>query len=270
MKCREALKHLYEYLDQQLDEKTVDEVREHLEKCKHCFDKYRFEKNLDALIKRPPKEDYQDAVSNIRQSVLEQIKKNEAAQDALPEQKEDNSGFFLFRRPVLGVTALAVVSVVALFFFLKTSNSRILAEVFEPFFENHQKAVNGQVVMDISTDNPLIIDSCLSAQMNLPKTIFMADSLCNSKMAAIVNLENKQFAQIIYNVNGNDVSIFCIRKSDYEFPEKSLVKMAGMSDAYTYRYDSQNLLLWQCPVYWYVAVGSVDYDLIKDFVSHIQ
>ena len=270
MKCREALKNLYEYLDQQLDDKTVDEIREHLEKCKHCFDKYRFEENLNNLIKQKSQSDYNQAVDRLKSTVHDQIYQIDSSEDSLPDEKEDSTGFFLFRRPVLGVTALALVSVVALFMFLQTSNSRIQAEVFGPFLENHKMAVNGELAMDISTDNPFVIDSCLSSKMNLPKSIFMADSLCNPKMATIGYRDDKQFAQIIYDVNGCDVSIFCIKKSDYEFPEKDLVKLADMPNAYIYQYDSQNLLLWQCPVYWYVAVGSVDNDLIKDFVSHIN
>jgi len=124
--------------------------------------------------------------------------------------------------------------------------------------------------MDIATNDPRMIDSCLSARMILPKTLFRADSLCNPKMAKINYRLDKQIAQIVYNVNGNDVSIFCVKKSDYAFPQDSLVKLEDMPNAYAYQYDSQNLLLWQCPVYWYVAVSSLDYGLIKDFVSHLN
>jgi len=270
MKCREALKHLYDFLDKQLDDNTVDHIQEHLKNCKHCFDTYTFEENLNNFIKEKSTANFDETVDKLKANVLTQIQKIDSASNPQPDQKEDNSGFFLFRRPVIGVTAFALVAVVALFLFLKTSNSVTRAEVFDPFIQNHQLAIAGQLPMDIATNDPYMIDSCLSAKMILPKKLFMADSLCNPTMAKIDYNLDKQFAQIVYNVDGNNVSIFCIKKSDYAFPQDSLVQLEDMPNAYTYQFDSQNLLLWQCPVYWYVAVSSLDSGLIKDFVSQLN
>jgi RNase P subunit RPR2 len=44
--CRDCEKLLYPYLDRELDEGEQDRVREHLELCGSCDDRFRFEGNV--------------------------------------------------------------------------------------------------------------------------------------------------------------------------------------------------------------------------------
>ena len=48
MNCREALEHLYEFLDQELTPEVEREVREHLEACSPCEECFDFQ---DAFLK---------------------------------------------------------------------------------------------------------------------------------------------------------------------------------------------------------------------------
>jgi mycothiol system anti-sigma-R factor len=41
--CKGVLAKLYEYIDGELDEETIETVRAHLEKCKLCYPRYDFE-----------------------------------------------------------------------------------------------------------------------------------------------------------------------------------------------------------------------------------
>jgi anti-sigma factor (TIGR02949 family) len=48
--CRTAVRQLWDYLDEELDDQRVDEVRQHLETCKHCLPHADFgERFLQAL-----------------------------------------------------------------------------------------------------------------------------------------------------------------------------------------------------------------------------
>lgn len=46
LNCQEALDKLYGYLDRQLSEDELAEVRQHLARCPHCDDHFRFEENV--------------------------------------------------------------------------------------------------------------------------------------------------------------------------------------------------------------------------------
>ncbi len=43
MNCREAVEHLYEYLDQELTPENERKVREHLQACPPCGQHFNFE-----------------------------------------------------------------------------------------------------------------------------------------------------------------------------------------------------------------------------------
>lgn len=46
LNCQEAVDRLYGYLDRQLSEEELAEVRQHLARCPHCDDHFRFEENV--------------------------------------------------------------------------------------------------------------------------------------------------------------------------------------------------------------------------------
>lgn len=46
IRCEEALKHLYAYLDQEIRPDKQEEMEKHFASCRSCFSKYEFEKQL--------------------------------------------------------------------------------------------------------------------------------------------------------------------------------------------------------------------------------
>lgn len=51
-RCREALLHIYTYLDGEVTEEVKNEVRRHLDDCPPCGDAFGFEAELKALVSR--------------------------------------------------------------------------------------------------------------------------------------------------------------------------------------------------------------------------
>jgi anti-sigma factor (TIGR02949 family) len=41
--CGGVMAQLFEYIDAELDEETVEKIRAHLEKCSRCYPRYNFE-----------------------------------------------------------------------------------------------------------------------------------------------------------------------------------------------------------------------------------
>ncbi|MFQ5452774.1 MAG: zf-HC2 domain-containing protein [Candidatus Zixiibacteriota bacterium] len=50
MNCQDALDLLYEIIDKEASEINTNQVKEHLEKCRHCFEVYRLEDSIQQLI----------------------------------------------------------------------------------------------------------------------------------------------------------------------------------------------------------------------------
>ncbi len=48
--CKQTIEHLYQYIDRELSEVELHEVRAHLDRCPPCRDHFRFEENVLSLI----------------------------------------------------------------------------------------------------------------------------------------------------------------------------------------------------------------------------
>jgi anti-sigma factor (TIGR02949 family) len=50
--CNEALKHLLEYLDQELEGTKSQEVKQHIDLCRSCFSRAEFEQRLKDRLRQ--------------------------------------------------------------------------------------------------------------------------------------------------------------------------------------------------------------------------
>ena len=48
--CEEALQRLLDFLDAELHGESLQELEQHLERCRSCFSRFEFEKRLKAHI----------------------------------------------------------------------------------------------------------------------------------------------------------------------------------------------------------------------------
>lgn len=268
MKCRQALKLLYEYLDNQLDHKTVDDVKQHLSECKHCFETYTFEEHLNDMLKEKSGENAPEVVDRLKKQVVHRIKQLSDEEEPVPEKEKGKSrGFFLFRRPVLAIGFMAIVAIISFIAFLSVDKSNAWAE---SFIQSHQLAVNGEVPMDINTFDIDSLKTCLSEKMKLPRRVFNPSNVYHVHSGRIyANNDNQPFAHILYDVNGHEVSIFVMNKADFRRPgNMSLV--SGTAGTYSYRCNGSLVYVWNCKDFWYVATSDLDDGSMMDFVSNFN
>jgi anti-sigma factor (TIGR02949 family) len=50
--CQEVLKRILEFIDGELEEISKDQIEQHLQDCRHCFDRLEFERLLKSRINR--------------------------------------------------------------------------------------------------------------------------------------------------------------------------------------------------------------------------
>ncbi len=50
MTCREAVRKLYDYIDNELDNATTEKIKRHLELCRLCCDQFEFERTMKELV----------------------------------------------------------------------------------------------------------------------------------------------------------------------------------------------------------------------------
>jgi mycothiol system anti-sigma-R factor len=71
--CEEALRHLLEYLDQELEEGTKQEIEHHLDLCKSCFSRAEFERRLKDRLHEVGRESVPDTLRARIKSILNRL-----------------------------------------------------------------------------------------------------------------------------------------------------------------------------------------------------
>ena len=70
--CEEAARRLHTFLDRELDDAEIAEVQAHLDGCKECHSKFRFEASFKRLIMTRSSE--QAAPSGLREKLAERLR----------------------------------------------------------------------------------------------------------------------------------------------------------------------------------------------------
>ncbi|MGH3666851.1 MAG: mycothiol system anti-sigma-R factor [Acidimicrobiia bacterium] len=60
--CDDALTHLYQYLDREIEASTTEVIRAHLEDCSGCLKSFDFEARLQIVVRERLAEDVPDEV----------------------------------------------------------------------------------------------------------------------------------------------------------------------------------------------------------------
>lgn len=73
--CEKALKHLFEYLDQDLKGDMLHQMDQHMSSCRSCFSRLEFEKTLKTHICKSGTESAPDSLRNRVNSLLKEFEK---------------------------------------------------------------------------------------------------------------------------------------------------------------------------------------------------
>ena len=71
MTCKEAVRHLYPFLDGELDKRKSRAIRRHLDWCRACCTKFDFESALKALTREKAREG--EVPPSLRQRIASMI-----------------------------------------------------------------------------------------------------------------------------------------------------------------------------------------------------
>jgi mycothiol system anti-sigma-R factor len=64
IKCEEALKQVFDYLDQSLGQHKHDEMNHHISRCRSCFSRVEFEKKLHERLNETGEEAAPESLHN--------------------------------------------------------------------------------------------------------------------------------------------------------------------------------------------------------------
>jgi len=253
MNCREALQHLYDYLDGRLDNTTNEQIKNHLQICEHCLDKYEFEQILQGLVVE--KGQVPVSTDSLRDKISKRIQE-------LDEREEGSPDFFTAARPYLAAAAAVIVVFVGLLFYLSDSDSNLYAA----FGECHHKCFKARLA-STAVSTPYGIDSCVAAVAQLPVSFTSHQSDRKLVLGEIDDFEGRQFAHVAYEYNEKHLSVFIVHANDFDISGDAKLEKQPQKQFYHSTNGQLNYVAWQCEDAWCIAVGELPVDTLISFAA---
>lgn len=255
MNCREALQKLYDYLDKELVEGEKEKIDQHLEFCSDCLRKFNLEKSVQEAINARLQRQKHD-VEPLKAKVLSEI-------DKIDKGGQRGLGYLF--------VPLAAAAMLAVFFltpFNPWSNEQATYAAAQLFADQHSKCLEHLLTHEVESTDPHVVDSCMSALMEIPHELFeySAPNVAISA-GAVVHLPAGDEAQLEYTVDGEIVSLFIIRNNSIEDLEPFRRLQQGdktmlVGSCRNYRY-----VIWQCQDVECVAVSKLPEEKLIEFAS---
>lgn len=209
MNCDEALSLLYDYVDKEVSEIDAQQIREHLDHCGHCLERYKLEESVNELLK--------EKVANCCKSTprVEELKIR--ILDKLDEIDRDGAsgsssrGIRLFSFGLVSAAAL-IVLVGAAFF-----GSQFTHHFFDYYpLENAHFAVESAIPAGSDNSWPMLASQLSSTLHYDIKTQVAGYSLSAGFVDTVEDIPATHF---IYRNNGSSVSVFVFPASQFQIPE---------------------------------------------------
>ena len=219
MVCVEAIKHLYEFMDKEIDKSQYPIIKEHLDNCFECRQRYEFEKGVRSLVKAfclnttAPAYLHSKIIESLN-SVDAEISENKDIQ-ALSEQKVTRALF----SPRFYAVAASILLLIAggVFYYANYYNyNNDFISIVDNAVKNHVVAVNDNLVFNEKTSVVSNVNKYFGNNIN--NTLRNSSPLLNAEQIRIVGgvpvkLCGTSSPCVVFDKGGNKLSLQIIRNS---------------------------------------------------------
>ena len=250
MVCVEAIKHLYEFMDKEIDKSQYPIIKEHLDHCFECRQRYEFEKGVRSLVKAYCINTTAHAYLHSKiieslNSVDAEISENKDIQ-ALSEQKVTRALF----SPRFYAVAASILLLIAggVFYYANYYNyNNDFISIVDNAVKNHVVAVNDNLVFNEKTSVVSNVNKYFGNNIN--NTLRNSSPLLNAEQIRIVGgvpvkLCGTSSPCVVFDKGGNKPSLQIIRNSSFPISNLERVKL-GPKQFYIGSRRGFNSVIWE-------------------------
>lgn len=251
--CKEAIEQLHEFLDNELDDGNHSTIKQHIEMCHKCCEKFEFEQNLKKIIK--DKTFLHKTPQHLLQSITNQLadlnEEYSQPEPIVPEPKAKYHtgifGFFTLRPAFVTMAILLPITITCLAVYLVFLRPTGFSPIVQVAAERHDSFVKDNIQLDlVSSDRNAIRRHFKNLQrsnlaINVPECNGRETKLlgCKSfsfagKKSAYVGLSGNHNKISLEMVNGSDMNL---NKLNHEIFKGKLYYFGG--------YKGYNVVLWR-------------------------
>ncbi len=250
MVCVEAIKHLYEFMDKEIDKSQYPIIKEHLDNCFECRQRYEFEKGVRSLVKAycinttAPVYLHGKIIEGL-DSIYAEIPGNKDIQ-AISEQKITRALF----SPRLYAIAASILLLIAggVFYYANYYNyNNDSTSIVDSVVKNHVVAVNDNLVFNEKTSVVGNVNKYIGSTIN--SKLSNSSPILNAERVRIVGGLPVKFCGtsspcVIFDKGGNKLSLQIIRNSSFPIRNLESVKL-GTKEFYIGNRRGFNSVIWE-------------------------
>jgi len=250
MVCVEAIKHLYEFMDKEIDKSQYPIIKEHLGNCFECRQRYEFEKGVRSLVKgccistTAPAYLHGKIIEGLG-SVDAEISENKDIQ-AISEQKVTPA---LFSPRLYAIAASILLSIAGgVFYYANYYNYNIdSTSIVDNAVKNHVVAVNDNLVFNEKTSVVGNVNKYLGNTINTK--LGNSSPLLNAERVSIAGGIPVKFCGtsspcVVFDKGGNKLSLQIIRNSGLPIRNLERTRL-GLKEFYIGSYKGFNSVIWE-------------------------
>jgi len=212
MTCQEALSLLYDIIDKEASEVDTKEVEAHLNKCHHCFETFKLERDIHNLISAKLNDDEPEReLSALKTKVLGRL-------DQLDSKEASADGRRPFPSNVAGRILAAAASLIILLGAGYYGN-RLLDHQnnFIPLEEAHWNVSDIAIQVASSNETVTFVNALREEYGYSPASLVNGFALMGGHIDTV---EGVQMRHLIYSDGERMVSVFLAPANDYHIPQE--------------------------------------------------
>jgi len=251
--CNEAIEQLHEFLDNELDDGNHSTIKQHIEMCHKCCEKFEFEQNLKKIIKdktflhKTPQPLLQSITSQLADLNEEYSQPEPVAIEPKAKYNTGIFGFFTLRPAFVTMAILLPITITCLAVYLVFLRPTGFSPIIQVAAERHDSFVNDNMHLDlVSSDRNEIRRHFKNLQqsnlaINVPK--------CDGRETKLLGCKNSSFAgrrsaYVGLSGNHNKISLEMVNGSDMNLNKLNHEIFKGKSYHFG-RYKGYNVVLWR-------------------------
>ncbi len=219
MVCVEAIKHLYEFMDKEIDKSQYPTIKEHLDNCFECRQRYEFEKGVRSLVKAYCISATATAPVYLHGKIIEglnsidaEIPGNKDIQ-AISEQKVTRA---LFSPRFYAIAASLLLLIAGGVFYYANNYNNDFISIVDNAVKNHVVAVNDNLIFNEKTS--VVSNANKYFGNNINNTLRNSSPSLNAEQIRIVGgvpvkLCGTSSPCVVFDKGGNKLSLQIIRNS---------------------------------------------------------
>jgi len=251
--CNEAIEQLHEFLDNELDDGNHSTIKQHIEMCHKCCEKFEFEQNLKKIIKdktflhKTPQSLLQSIASQLADLKEERSQPEPIVLEPKAKYQTGIFGFFTLRPAFVTMAILLPITITCLAVYLVFLRPTGFSPIVQVAAERHDSFVKDNIQLDlVSSDRNAIRRHFKNLQrsnlaINVPECNGRETKLlgCKSfsfagRKSAYVGLSGNHNKISLEMVNGSDMNL---NKLNHEIFKGKLYYFGG--------YKGYNVVLWR-------------------------